>query len=264
MRKIPTRGFLPQTGRIERLSFLPPGNEVRIDSGVSEGDVISPSLRSADRQADRLGHRSRPCGAGTGGCPGANAIAGVATNVSFLSRLVRHENFVPATSTRSSSPDMKTICSSRRESPRAGAADGRDRGSRLAGATTGNEGPLRSMVAKRWLETQHRAPDDRSSSSAHPRSRTPSPSAIFPSPAARCGFRWPARPSSRCSATTAGSRAPRRRTLCGRISPVGGGLDPFRRRRHAAVQAHDPVAEARRAPHSRGSILCAHAGPGPA
>ena len=62
----PERGFLPQTGRIERLRFPAAGNEVRIDSGVTEGDMISPYLRSADRQGDRLGSRSRRRGAGTG------------------------------------------------------------------------------------------------------------------------------------------------------------------------------------------------------
>ena len=71
----PDRGFLPQTGRVERLRFPRRRNDVRIDSGVTEGDVIIPVLRSDDRQAHRLGCRSRCGGAGTGRCAQANAAS---------------------------------------------------------------------------------------------------------------------------------------------------------------------------------------------
>ena len=37
----PERGFLPSTGRLERLRFPPANDHVRIDSGVREGDVVS-------------------------------------------------------------------------------------------------------------------------------------------------------------------------------------------------------------------------------
>ena len=56
-------GFLPATGRLTHLSF-PEG--ARADSGVRAGDLISPSLRPDDRQADRP--RTDP-----GACPFATS-----------------------------------------------------------------------------------------------------------------------------------------------------------------------------------------------
>src|SRR3546814_14105917 len=37
----PDRGFLPQTGRLDRLALPADGPHVRVDTGVREGDAIS-------------------------------------------------------------------------------------------------------------------------------------------------------------------------------------------------------------------------------
>jgi 3-methylcrotonyl-CoA carboxylase alpha subunit len=91
----PERGFLPQTGILQRLKF-PPAALARIDSGVQEGDAVTPFydpliakiiVWSKDRAAaiDRL----RRALAET-------AILGVSTNLGFLSRLAAHPAFAAA------------------------------------------------------------------------------------------------------------------------------------------------------------------------
>jgi 3-methylcrotonyl-CoA carboxylase alpha subunit len=89
----PDRGFLPQAGRIDRLRLPASSKEVRVDSGVAEGDRISPYY-------DPLIAKVIAWGADRGAAVRELAdalrqaqIAGVATNASFLSRLVRHEKF---------------------------------------------------------------------------------------------------------------------------------------------------------------------------
>ena len=54
-----SKGFLPATGKLVRL--VPPAESinVRVDTGVEEGDEITPLLRPDDRQADRLGRNPR-------------------------------------------------------------------------------------------------------------------------------------------------------------------------------------------------------------
>ncbi len=91
------RGFLPATGRLDHLAF-PPGVEfrrgpVRIDSGVREGDDISPwydpmiaklIVHGPDRAAAlaRLSAALVQC-----------RISGPASNLEFLSALARHHGF---------------------------------------------------------------------------------------------------------------------------------------------------------------------------
>ncbi|MXQ07784.1 biotin/lipoyl-binding protein [Alphaproteobacteria bacterium GH1-50] len=83
-------GFLPATGRLDRLVFP---EDARIDTGVVEGDRISPHYdpmiakivtHGADREA-ALKAMDRAL-AGTG-------IAGTVTNLGFLSRLVAQPDF---------------------------------------------------------------------------------------------------------------------------------------------------------------------------
>lgn len=97
----PTKGFLPATGRLTHLSF--PDEGVRIDSGVRQGDKITPYydpliaklvVHGASRSAAlaRLREALMKC-----------RIGGTATNLDFLIRLTEEDDF------RSGSPDTGLI-----------------------------------------------------------------------------------------------------------------------------------------------------------
>ena len=86
-------GFLPATGRLEHLVF--PGR-ARIDSGVRQGDTITPhydpmiaklTVHGADR-SDALASMARALD--------ETQVAGTMTNRDFLRRLVNHTDFVSA------------------------------------------------------------------------------------------------------------------------------------------------------------------------
>jgi 3-methylcrotonyl-CoA carboxylase alpha subunit len=87
----PERGFLPSTGRIERLRF-PAGHEhVRVDTGVREGDEVSihydPMIAKVIAWgADRIEAIDRLRGA-----LAATDVDGVRTNTRFLWEILGHE-----------------------------------------------------------------------------------------------------------------------------------------------------------------------------
>jgi 3-methylcrotonyl-CoA carboxylase alpha subunit len=90
----PARNFLPATGRLDRLRTPPETAELRIDSGVREGDSVTmhydPMIAKviawgADRSA-----ALRRLAQGLSGY----RIAGLATNRDFLVRLLHHSAFV--------------------------------------------------------------------------------------------------------------------------------------------------------------------------
>jgi 3-methylcrotonyl-CoA carboxylase alpha subunit len=90
----PQRNFMPATGRLRRLRVPDPAPELRIDSGVREGDRVSvhydPMIAKViawggDREAAL--HRLAAALAGY-------RIAGVATNRDFLMRVLRHPAFI--------------------------------------------------------------------------------------------------------------------------------------------------------------------------
>jgi 3-methylcrotonyl-CoA carboxylase alpha subunit len=66
----PQQGFLPGSGKLQRLQLPAPSPHVRIDAGVTEGDTVT-ILRSDDREDDRLGsHAQRRAAAhARGACP---------------------------------------------------------------------------------------------------------------------------------------------------------------------------------------------------
>ena len=87
----PARGFLPATGTLERLHL--PTDIARIDSGVREGDVVSPHydpmlakiiVHDANRE-DALALLSRALE--------ATRISGTVTNLEFLRALARQPDF---------------------------------------------------------------------------------------------------------------------------------------------------------------------------
>ena len=92
----PAAGFLPGSGRLERLRLPAPSPHVRIDSGVVEGDTVTifydPMIaklivwdEDRPRTLARLREALAQCG-----------IEGPKSNIAFLERLVRHPAIVDA------------------------------------------------------------------------------------------------------------------------------------------------------------------------
>ena len=88
----PDHGFLPSTGRLEALE-LPEGGAIRIDSGVREGDTVTPFYDpmiakviahgdSRDEALDALAAALRD-----------SVVAGPRTNAAFLCALAEHKDF---------------------------------------------------------------------------------------------------------------------------------------------------------------------------
>jgi len=86
----PEQGFLPGSGRLERLRLPAPSAHVRIDAGVAEGDTVTifydPMIAKliawdVDRPAALLRMREALAGCG---------VVGPKSNIEFLERLVRH------------------------------------------------------------------------------------------------------------------------------------------------------------------------------
>ena len=89
----PERGFLPATGAIMHLALPPESRDLRIDHGLCEGDAVTahydPMLAKIIAHGpDRAAALARLAGALR-----AFEIAGVTTNLPFLSRLVAHPGF---------------------------------------------------------------------------------------------------------------------------------------------------------------------------
>ncbi len=92
----PDRGFLPSTGRLVHLAPPPESGDVRVDTGVEQGDAITPFydpmiakliVHGPDRAAALATmHRALA----------AYRIVGVANNVAFLDRLVGTASFANA------------------------------------------------------------------------------------------------------------------------------------------------------------------------
>lgn len=84
------KGFLPATGTLDHLTF--PTESARVDSGVRQGDDITPFydpmiaklIVHGQSRAQALGHLSDALS--------KTRISGTTTNVSFLSALVKHPN----------------------------------------------------------------------------------------------------------------------------------------------------------------------------
>ncbi len=91
----PQRGFLPSTGRL--LYLAPPsGDGVRVDTGVEQGDRISPHYDPMIAKLIVHGEDRRQALARMRQALARYRIAGVASNVEFLSRLVASPSFAQA------------------------------------------------------------------------------------------------------------------------------------------------------------------------
>jgi 3-methylcrotonyl-CoA carboxylase alpha subunit len=89
----PARGFVPQTGRIERLALAHGVEGVRIDSGIGEGGIVTPFydpmiakliVHGPDRATAR-GRLERALD--------RSAVLGLPTNLDFLRAVVRDQTF---------------------------------------------------------------------------------------------------------------------------------------------------------------------------
>jgi 3-methylcrotonyl-CoA carboxylase alpha subunit len=92
----PDKGFLPSTGRLVHLAPPPESEHVRVDTGVEQGDSITPhydpmiaKLIVWDRDREKALARMRQALA-------MYRVVGVANNVEFLSRLVSVPSFANA------------------------------------------------------------------------------------------------------------------------------------------------------------------------
>ncbi|MFY0633067.1 MAG: acetyl/propionyl/methylcrotonyl-CoA carboxylase subunit alpha [Vannielia sp.] len=82
-------GFLPATGRLERLVFGPG----RVDTGVREGDTISPHYDPMIAKLTCHGATRAEARAALAEGLAATQVAGVVTNLGFLGRLIDHAAF---------------------------------------------------------------------------------------------------------------------------------------------------------------------------
>ena len=89
----PGRGFLPATGAIAHLAFPPASGGPRIDHGLREGDVVTAHYDSMLAKVIAHGPDRATALDRLSGALRSFEIAGVTTNVPFLSRLVAHPGF---------------------------------------------------------------------------------------------------------------------------------------------------------------------------
>ncbi len=90
----PDNGFLPETGRVAVLRTSAPDDDVRLETGIREGDAITvyydPMIAKLVAWGDDRDAAARRLHAALG----ETAILGVKTNLAFLERLVAHPAFL--------------------------------------------------------------------------------------------------------------------------------------------------------------------------
>ena len=86
----PARNFQPQTGHLRHLEFP---QDLRIDTGFNQGDVVSPHYDPTVAKLIAHGETRAQAISGLGGALGKTRIGGCRTNLAFLTRLVRDPAF---------------------------------------------------------------------------------------------------------------------------------------------------------------------------
>ncbi len=89
----PSRGFLPQTGKLEVLKFPEHDGFVRVDTGVVEGDEVSPHYDPMIAKLIVRGENRAQAVARLRSALADTQIAGVTTNRAFLHAVARHPAF---------------------------------------------------------------------------------------------------------------------------------------------------------------------------
>jgi 3-methylcrotonyl-CoA carboxylase alpha subunit len=92
----PDRGFLPSTGRLVHLSPPPETDHVRVDTGVEQGDEITPHYDPMIAKLIVWGSDRRQALARMRQALSTYRIVGVSNNVDFLARLVAVPSFANA------------------------------------------------------------------------------------------------------------------------------------------------------------------------
>ncbi|MDZ5460729.1 acetyl/propionyl/methylcrotonyl-CoA carboxylase subunit alpha [Azohydromonas lata] len=92
----PDRGFLPSTGRLVHLAPPPESDHVRVDTGVEQGDEITPHYDPMIAKLIVWGQDRRQALARMRQALGSYRVVGVQNNVEFLSRLVGVPSFANA------------------------------------------------------------------------------------------------------------------------------------------------------------------------
>ncbi|HVB17671.1 MAG TPA: biotin/lipoyl-containing protein, partial [Stellaceae bacterium] len=88
----PERGFLPATGRLDAL-HLPMGAGVRVESGVREGDVVTPFYDPMIAKIIASGEDRDAARARLAQALADTAVFGLATNLGFLARVIADPGF---------------------------------------------------------------------------------------------------------------------------------------------------------------------------
>jgi 3-methylcrotonyl-CoA carboxylase alpha subunit len=91
----PQKGFLPSVGRLERLR-LPMGDAIRVDTGVREGDAVSPFYDPMIAKVIAWDESREGAAAKLAGALETTQIAGLQTNNAFLIRILKHPDFISA------------------------------------------------------------------------------------------------------------------------------------------------------------------------
>jgi 3-methylcrotonyl-CoA carboxylase alpha subunit len=97
----PAKMFLPSPGALARLRFPAARDGVRVDSGVREGDVITPFYDPMIAKLIVHGADRRSAIDGLAAALEQTHIEGSATNVGFLGKVIRHPAFLSGATTTS-------------------------------------------------------------------------------------------------------------------------------------------------------------------
>jgi len=89
----PSKGFLPSIGTLERLR-LPSGEGIRVDTGVREGDAVSPFYDPMIAKVIAWAETREGAAAELADALSQTQIGGVATNNTFLIRALRNRAFI--------------------------------------------------------------------------------------------------------------------------------------------------------------------------
>jgi len=90
----PARNFLPETGRIAVMRAPAPAEDVRLETGVREGDVVSVFYDPMIAKLVAWGADRAEAARRMGSALAETEILGVRTNVAFLERVVGHPAFL--------------------------------------------------------------------------------------------------------------------------------------------------------------------------